>query len=322
MSKCSPIDRLLLLTKAPKGLQALMEVASRLSPGAVVVILCNGAMALHEEILRMSIFQNCHVICGLTTHGAWSKADFHVVHAGLGHTAFGRYGSRIPDESYQSTLQQLRSANLGGTDDLHIERSLWLKLAANASINPITALLEAPNSCILEEAQMSRCKAVCKEVAAVADAIWEVQGFEKPTCPSVDEMIAFSLETARQTSKNRSSMLQDMMAERPSEIDYINGWVAAKALELGISAPENAQLTALIKRKESEWCKTKELLQRWRGYSGLKNLTDQRRLQVCPLLTGSICASGFGSLFLPFLMFSCWVVKNRAQSILNSYREA
>eukprot|EP00435_Cladocopium_sp_Y103_P075226 s968_g55.t1 len=244
------IQKLLLVTKAAAAAEALSQVSSRLKPEAVVVLLCNGALAVHEQISEMPL-DHIYLVLGLTTHGAWSRADFDVVHAGVGHTVFGRYRSNIPQALYESTLQQLQTAGLGGTDDAVIERSLWLKLAANAAINPVTALLEKPNSIILETEMELLIAQICEEVAAVAKGIWEGQGFES-ACPSALEMQKFAMETARQTENNRSSMLQDIIAGRPTEIDYINGWIVKKAEGLQIDVPKNAALTALIKQKEAE----------------------------------------------------------------------
>ena len=91
---------------------------------------------------------------------------------------------------------------------------------------------------------------ICEEVAAVAKGVWEDQGFDS-ACPSALEMQKFATETARQTAQNRSSMLQDILAGRPTEIDYINGWIVKKAEGLQIDVPENTRLADLIKQKEA-----------------------------------------------------------------------
>lgn len=234
------IQQLLLMTKAHAAVEALSQVAPRLVKGSVLVILCNGALAVHEEIKKMPSLQESHVILGLTTHGAWSKAPFHVVHAGVGRSCFGKVTCN--EVIFQSTLSTLQSAGLGGERDDEIERSLWLKLAANACINPITALLEAPNG--IMEAKEEICQKICEEIALVAEASNE------SSAPSADEMASFTKEAVRQTAKNKSSMLQDVLAERPTEIDYINGWIVSRAASLGIDTPENRNLVELMRSKE------------------------------------------------------------------------
>ena len=246
------IQQLLLVTKATAAAEALSQVAPRLVPGSVLVLLCNGALAVHDEIKKMPNLKESHVILGLTTHGAWSKAPFHVVHAGVGRTCFGKATGNEDEAIFQSTLTTLQSAGLGGERDDEIQRSLWLKLAANACINPITALLEAPNG--IMEAKEETCQKICEEVALVAEAI------NGSSAPSAFEMASFTKETVRQTAKNQSSMLQDVLAERPTEIDYINGWIVSRAASLGIDTPENRNLAELIRSKERRKSKRKELI--------------------------------------------------------------
>jgi 2-dehydropantoate 2-reductase len=50
-----------------------------------------------------------------------------------------------------------------------------------------------------------------------------------------------------------SSMLQDIRAQRHTEIDYITGYLLKRARAHGIAVPENARLFELVKRKENEY---------------------------------------------------------------------
>lgn len=54
-------------------------------------------------------------------------------------------------------------------------------------------------------------------------------------------------EVCRSTAENRSSMLQDVMNRRRTEIDAINGAVVAEAEKLGVPAPINLVLFNLVK---------------------------------------------------------------------------
>ena len=47
-------------------------------------------------------------------------------------------------------------------------------------------------------------------------------------------------------------MLLDLMAGRPSEIDYINGAIPRVGRELGVATPFNDAVTALVKALEAQ----------------------------------------------------------------------
>ena len=51
----------------------------------------------------------------------------------------------------------------------------------------------------------------------------------------------------------RPSMLLDHMARRPSEIDFINGAIPPLSDELGLSAPYNEVISAIVRSREAEF---------------------------------------------------------------------
>jgi 2-dehydropantoate 2-reductase len=55
------------------------------------------------------------------------------------------------------------------------------------------------------------------------------------------------LDVAEKTAKNTSSMLQDRRAGRPTEIDYINGYIVRRGKELGVECKVNKKLIELVK---------------------------------------------------------------------------
>jgi 2-dehydropantoate 2-reductase len=52
---------------------------------------------------------------------------------------------------------------------------------------------------------------------------------------------------AARTASNRSSMLQDVSRRRPTEIDAINGAIVSQAVTLGLEAPFNRTMWALVR---------------------------------------------------------------------------
>lgn len=86
-----PISCLFVTTKAPSTFRAIRALAPRLSSKSTILLLQNG-MGVYEELCA-KIFpapsERPHFVLASTTHGAWAKAPFHVVHAARGDLAFG-----------------------------------------------------------------------------------------------------------------------------------------------------------------------------------------------------------------------------------------
>src|SRR5207302_9416925 len=66
---------------------------------------------------------------------------------------------------------------------------------------------------------------------------------------SFDDPEAYTRSYAEKIHDARPSMLLDVLAGRPTEIDVINGAIPPAARELGLSAPVNETVTALVKAK-------------------------------------------------------------------------
>ena len=55
------------------------------------------------------------------------------------------------------------------------------------------------------------------------------------------------------TAANRSSMLQDVLSGRPTEIEALNGQVSARGRSLGVATPVNDLLTRLLRALGQAW---------------------------------------------------------------------
>ena len=117
---------------------------------------------------------------------------------------------------------------------------LWGKLVINAAINPLTALLRLPNGELLERPAARQLMAEAAEEAA---SVARKQGIELPYDDSVNAVE----EVARNTAKNLSSMLQDVMRGTPTEIEAINGAIVRAGEQWGVPTPVNRILWQLVK---------------------------------------------------------------------------
>ncbi|MEL9929307.1 MAG: ketopantoate reductase family protein [Sulfolobales archaeon] len=142
----------------------------------------------------------------------------------------------------------LREINIEVVEDIQPYR--WLKLAVNAVINPITAIMRARNKIIVENSYIKDliARKICEEVEEVARR----NSIEMPADP-YEEVI----KIARSTGDNYSSMLSDVLNCKRTEIDYINGAVIEYGLRRGFKPIYNEILYYMVKAQE-ETCHARE----------------------------------------------------------------
>jgi 2-dehydropantoate 2-reductase len=124
-----------------------------------------------------------------------------------------------------------------------IAQRMWLKLAVNSVINPLSAMYQCRNGELRAIPHIAETiEQLCKEFNTVARA--DNQQFE--TTALIDNVMRVLDDTA----ENRSSMLQDILARRPTEIDFINGFILKRAMQHCILCPQHVGLFDAIKLKE------------------------------------------------------------------------
>ena len=110
----------------------------------------------------------------------------------------------------------------------------------NAIINPLTALSGETNGSLLT--RRAEIEALCHELQPLLLR----EGFAW----SEEQWQARILEVVEATASNYSSMQQDLAAQRPTEIDYITGYILRQAQPLGLSLPRHQQLYDAIQARE------------------------------------------------------------------------
>ena len=126
----------------------------------------------------------------------------------------------------------------------------WRKLIFNAATNPIGALTGLTHGRVCEDAGLRR---FVSELVDEGKAVAAAQGIELDADP--EELIDHAARPDV-AYDHKASMLQDVEARRPTEIDYMNGGIARFGREYGIPTPLNDAVTALIKGLEASWGET------------------------------------------------------------------
>lgn len=233
--EAGPQDLVLICVKAYDTESAVAGAGPLVGPETVVVSLQNGLGNL--EVLA-GAFGPERIIGGTTAHGATVLGLGRIRHAGKGDTVLGAYGEQaaVHLERVTAFLSAARFETRS-TDDL--DGLLWSKLIVNVGINALTALLRVPNGLLAEnESARKVMRSAVLEALEVARAKGVRLLHEDPA--------AQAEQVARATATNRSSMLQDVLRGKRTEIDFINGAVVREAERLGLAVPVNRMLTDLV----------------------------------------------------------------------------
>jgi 2-dehydropantoate 2-reductase len=123
----------------------------------------------------------------------------------------------------------------------------WRKVIFNAATNPIGALTGLTHGRVCEDPGLRRLvSGLVDEGKAVAAA----QGIELDADP--EELIDHAAKP-EVAYGHKASMLQDVEAHRPTEIDYLNGGIVRFGEELGVPTPLTRAIWSLVKGLEASW---------------------------------------------------------------------
>lgn len=121
--------------------------------------------------------------------------------------------------------------------------ALWTKLIFNSASNAMGALTRLPHGIA--------CEQVWPVMAALAQ---EGIAVSKALGVTLDSDPLALLEHGRKVAyRHKPSMLQDVLAERPTEVDALNGGIASIGREVGVPTPLNEAMAAMIKGLEHSW---------------------------------------------------------------------
>jgi len=163
-----------------------------------------------------------------------------IIYAGRGVIYIGApSGSQVSAREVAAVVDLFRGAGLECQPREDIETVLWEKLVINVGINPLTALLRVPNGALLK---LPEAWEVAVAAAVEAQAVAQAAGLTLSGDPA-----ARLRQVCADTAANRSSMLQDILAGRPTEIEAMNAQVATRGRALGLPTPVNDLLTLLLR---------------------------------------------------------------------------
>ncbi|NER58998.1 putative 2-dehydropantoate 2-reductase [Pseudomonas sp. MAFF212428] len=202
----TPIHRLLVACKAYDAPKAVARLAPRLVHNAELILLQNG-LGSQDDVANQVPHARC--VFASSTEGAFREADWQVNFAGHGFNWLGDPANPVPPD----WLDDLADAAIPHQWTPDILTRLWRKLALNCAINPLTVLHDCRNGGLAEH----HCEVatLCAELAELLHCCGQPQAAEGLQ-QEVERVI-------HATAANYSSMYQDVLHGRRTEIHYLLG---------------------------------------------------------------------------------------------------
>jgi 2-dehydropantoate 2-reductase len=224
---------IILTTKVPDSAAALRPIVPLMRDDTTILCLQNGLGS--ERIARGVLGDRGVVLRGITQFGAIFEAPGVIQFMARGYTVIEQHGRS------DRLAEILSAAGLDCRISPDIGVDVWHKLVVNCVVNPITAILGCEVGAIANPELDSLKRLVIDECIAVAAAAGVT--FKDDFMREIDDFF--------RPSHNIASMLQDLRRGRSTEMDYMNGAVAALGTQHNIACPVNAALTAIIKAMEA-----------------------------------------------------------------------
>lgn len=219
---------IILTTKAYDSAKAIKQIKKLLRKDTVILVLQNGLG--NEEVVKRVAGDKAKILRGVTAMAA-EFFESGRVRFWSGETIIEQ--NEVAEEIgeiFEKCMLKTRLSN-----DINMEA--WNKLVVNCVVNPLSALFHVRNCEIVSDSLKTVRHRIVRECVKVGKA--EEITFPKDLKEKVDEKIS--------SYTNFSSMYQDVMKGKKTEIDFLNGKVVELGRKHNIPTPVNETLVCLIK---------------------------------------------------------------------------
>ena len=224
---------ILLTTKAYDSKNAINGIKNLIRKDTVILCLQNGLDIGH--IAKKIVGSKCLVLRGITNFGAAFLEPGTIQYNYYGYTSIGKSGK----SNAIAYIFNKCGLNCYIPNDIQVD--VWKKLILNCVMNPLTAILRIENRKIVDKHLDPLKRLIIDECLRVAKK----------------EGIEFNIDLVKMinkgsTSRNLSSMLQDLLKGKKTEIDYLNGAVVNFGKKYNVKCPVNEALVMIIKEMEKK----------------------------------------------------------------------
>jgi 2-dehydropantoate 2-reductase len=228
-------------TKAIHTKNAIADVARAFDDASAVCSVQNGAG--NEEIIAEHVK---YVIRGTTFPAGHPIGPGHVGFDIKGDTWIGPFEpTNTPMSKVEELAGMITRSGMNTIPLKDARGAQWTKLIFNASTNPVGALTLLHHGAATRFPPTGQ---LFNDLITEGEAVAKAMGIELHGDPR-----ALVQKGARAPGKHRASMLQDVLAKRQTEVDFMNGAIVKWGEQTGIPTPLNRAMWELIKGLEHAW---------------------------------------------------------------------
>ncbi len=233
-------DLVIIATKAMHVAAAATSAKPLVAPETLVLSIQNG---LGGPDTAAGVLGRARLAVGVVGgFGASMRAPGHAHHNGWELVRLGELAGPVTPR-LEKVAELWRGAGFRVKCFDDIDQLVWEKLICNCAYSGPCAIAECTTGEVMNDPDLARVSAAC---ASEGFAVARAKGIRL----DFDDPVAYVRDFGSKIPNARPSVLLDLIAKRKSEIDVINGSIPRVAKDVGLSAPVNESVTALVRAKE------------------------------------------------------------------------
>lgn len=240
-SSITSCDLSLLTVKSFATKAAAESVAHLVRPESPIVFMQTG---LGNQAILRQMFPVEAIIAGLTFMSGTALGNSRVRQGRWGMTFIGELGAvgELTGDVTPRLKEICRIFNESGIETRWSHRiigRLWAKVITYSTLNTLTSIFRVPNGKLLENEESIT---LAKQLLAEGEAVAKARGVE----PIVDDLFELFQDVCKESADNLSSMLQDIINGRKTEIDAQSGAIVSYAKMFEVEVPRHEMMTSIL----------------------------------------------------------------------------
>jgi 2-dehydropantoate 2-reductase len=233
-------------------LEQAAQTLEGLAPEATMMTIQNGIGA-EEVVARHGPWP---LISAVTFMSGNRRSDVHVEYELDTATWLGPWaGTATRMDTVEAVAELINASGLHAEPMDDLLPAQWSKLIFNSAVNSVSALTELPHvSQYADEREPAGLGLVVRALIEEGKAVASASGVALYEDPWEMNVLAVARgETDHSDYAHLPSMLEDVLAHRRTEVDFISGAIVREGSRRGVAVPVTAAVYRLIKGKEASW---------------------------------------------------------------------